>query len=116
MDTAAAANALRASLEALLDNLKIPDTQENKKGENVRISLHHRLEIWSKQQTEYAELCFALKEVGNLGSHGDAVYEKHYFGALEIYAHVLVRLFENNAEEMKKLAKKIRSEIRVRPA
>jgi len=74
--------------------------------------LHGRLEFWSKKQSENAELCFALKEVGNLGSHGEDVSEKHYFGALEIYAHVLVQLFENDAEKMKELAKKIHSEIK----
>ncbi|WP_162896766.1 DUF4145 domain-containing protein [Ruegeria sp. AD91A] len=112
VDVSAAANALRASLEALLDELQVPDTQKNKKGKTVPVSLHRRLEIWSQREKEFAELCFALKEVGNLGSHGETVREKHYFGAMEIFAHVLVQLYENNAAKMKELAKKIRSEIK----
>ena len=112
VDVAAAANALRASLEALLDELQVPETQKNAKGETIRLNLHRRIEIWSKQQNEYAELCFALKEVGNLGSHGESVSDKHFFGALEIYCHVLFQLFDNDAGKMKALAIKITSEIK----
>lgn len=112
VDVSAAANALRASLEALLDKLQIPRSQKSTKGKMVRLTLHKRLEIWSKKQSDFADLCFALKEVGNLGSHGEDVQEKHYFGVLEIYAHVLVQLFENNAVKMKELAEKIKSEIK----
>ena len=112
VDTSAAANAMRASLEALLDELKIPKTQTTKKGDPIPLSLHRRIELWSETHQEYAELCIALKEVGNLGSHGESVREKHYFGALEIYSHVLRQLFENNAAKMKELAEKIRSEIK----
>ena len=112
VDVSAAANALRASLEALLDELQIPRTQKSAKGKMVRLTLHARLEIWSEKQSDFADLCLALKEVGNLGSHGEEVRKKHYFGVLEIYAHVLVQLFENNAMKMKKLAEKIKSEIK----
>jgi len=112
VDVSAAANALRASLEALLDKLQVPDTQNTKKGGTVRLTLHRRLDLWAQKEKEFAELCYALKEVGNLGSHGEAVREKHYFGVLEIFSHVLNQLFENNAAKMKKLAKKIRSEIK----
>lgn len=112
VDLSAASNAMRASLEALLDELKIPATKLNKKKQNVRLNLHQRLDIWSKHEKEYAELCVALKEVGNLGSHGETVREKHFFGALEIYSHVLSQLYENEAEKMKALAKKIRDEIK----
>jgi hypothetical protein len=56
----------------------------------------------------------ALKEVGNLGSHGDSVQSKHYLGSLEIYSHVLKELFENNAAKMKELAQSIREEIKAR--
>lgn len=83
VDISTASNSLRASLEALLDELKIPTAKKTKTGANTRLSLHARLDIWSAQQSEYAELCFALKEVGNLGSHGAVVSEEHYFGALE---------------------------------
>jgi len=112
VDTSAAANAMRASLEALMDEMKVPTTRKSKKDKVVPIFLHDRIQLWSETHKEYADLCFALKEVGNLGSHGETVREKHFFGALEIYAHVLQQLFENNAEKMKELAEKIRSEIK----
>ncbi|CAD0185302.1 hypothetical protein RUESEDTHA_02188 [Ruegeria sp. THAF57] len=98
-----------------MDELKIPTTQKSDKGKVVQISLHRRIELWAETHEDYAELCFALKEVGNLGSHGERVREKHYFGALEIYSHVLTQLFENDAAKMKELAAKIRAEIKGKP-
>lgn len=114
VDTAAAANALRASLEALLDELKIPSHKINTKGETVFIALHFRLEAWAASNKDHAELCLALKEVGNLGSHGDTVKPKHYLGALELYSHVLKNLFDNDAKKMKELAQSIRDEIKAK--
>lgn len=114
VDTAAAANALRAGLEALLDTLKIPRHKKNSKGETVYIALHARLESWAASDKDHAELCLALKEVGNLGSHGDAVSAEHYLGALEIFSHVLADLFVNNAKKMKELAQSIRDEIKAK--
>ena len=115
-DVSAAANALRASLEALLDELKVPEQEKNKYGNTVRMTLHRRLEVWAATEKDNAELCLALKEVGNLGSHGDTVRSKHYFGSLEIYSHVLKELFENNAKKMKDLAQSIRDEIKGKKA
>jgi len=112
VDVSAAANALRASLEELMDELKIPDTIINKKGDTVRANLHQRLDFWSKTQADYADMCLALKEVGNIGSHGGKVRRQHYLDSLTILSHVLAQLYENDAEKMKKLAKKIRSEIK----
>lgn len=112
VDTSAAANAMRASLEALMDEMKVPTSKKTKAGKVVPIYLHERIQLWSETYKEYADLCIALKEVGNLGSHGETVREKHFFGALEIYSHVLQQLFENNAAKMKELAEKIRSEIK----
>jgi Domain of unknown function (DUF4145) len=111
-DVSAAANALRASLEALLGELKVPEQEKNKYGNTVRMTLHRRLEVWAATEKDNAELCLALKEVGNLGSHGYLVQPEHYFGSLEIYSHVLKELFENNAKKMKDLAKSIRDEIK----
>lgn len=111
-DTAAACNAMRASLEALLDELKVPNSAKSAKGKTYRLGLHQRLDSWAQQEKENAELCLALKEVGNLGSHGGTVREKHFFGVMEIYQYVLVQLFENNAERMKQLAAKIRADLK----
>lgn len=110
-DTAAASNALRASLEALLDEMEIPKRKTGSNGKTNYLALNSRLNAWSAIDMNHAELCRALKEVGNVGSHGEAVETKHYLGALEIYSHVLTKLFENNATEMKELAQSIRDEL-----
>lgn len=97
-DVAAAANALRASLEALLTELNVPTVQKNKYEKTVEISLHERLEIWAKNQKDYSDLCMTLKDVGNLGSHGEIVKEELFIGVLEIYGHVLHKLYENDRD------------------
>ncbi|MEX3007307.1 DUF4145 domain-containing protein [Hoeflea sp. TYP-13] len=114
VEASAAANSLRASLEALLDELNVPTHERNKRGETVRMSLHRRLDVWADTNKDHADLCYALKEVGNLGSHGDVVKPKHYFGSLEIYSYVLKELFENNAQKMKELAKNIQDDIKTK--
>ena len=48
VDVSAAANALRASLEVLLDSLKIPRDQKNANGGTVRMPLHRRIDAWSR--------------------------------------------------------------------
>lgn len=114
VDTGAAANAIRASLEALLNEIKIPSHKKNAKGETVYIPLHSRLESWTASNKDHAELCLVLKEVGNIGSHGEMVESKYFFGSLEIYSHVLNEIFENNAMKMKELAQSIRDEIKAK--
>lgn len=116
VEVSAAANALRASLEALLDELNVPTHEQSKKGDTVRMSLHRRLDAWSDTNKDHAELCHALKEVGNVGSHGETVKAKHYSSSLEIYSYVLKELFENDAQKMKELAKSIRDDIKEKKA
>ncbi|WP_372071652.1 DUF4145 domain-containing protein [Tistrella mobilis] len=111
LDAAAAANALRASLEALLDNLGIRRKTERNDGRISYASLQRRLEIWSISDEEHADLCFVLKEIGNLGSHGELVESRHYLGVLGIYSHVLRDIFENDAEKIQCIARKIRNEL-----
>nr|WP_321980124.1 DUF4145 domain-containing protein [uncultured Cohaesibacter sp.] len=116
VDVSAAANALRSSLESLLDEMNVPSQEQSKKGSTVRMSLHRRLEVWSKTNEEHAELCLALKEVGNLGSHGDIVETEHYFSSLKLYSYILKQLFENDAQKMKELAESIRDDIKSKKA
>lgn len=112
VEESAAANALRASLEALLDDLKVPRDELSKNGKTIKMNLHRRIDVWAGTNKDYAELFYSLKEVGNLGSHGELVKARHYFSALEIYSYVLNELYENDAQKMKELAQNIQSEIK----
>ena len=112
IDNSAASNALRASLEAVLDELKVPRTKKNKSGGTSFISLHERIEKASTSLPDFKELFLALKDVGNHGSHGEEVHSEFYSDALEIYSHVIKQLYENDAAEMKALAKKLREKIK----
>lgn len=99
-----AAGALRSSLEFLLDDLKIPREQKDRNGAVQRLSLHRRIELVIEQQKEFSDLFLALKEVGNIGSHGGDVTDKQYSDSLEIFDYVLHDLYKNDAARIKKLA------------
>lgn len=114
INTSAAANSIRASLEHILDDLKIPRTQLSKQEKSVPINLHQRIELAEKQKPELAELFFSLKEVGNLGSHGGTVTDNDYADALEIFSHVLKQLYENDFDRIKKLAQELKETAKKR--
>lgn len=112
-DVSSAATALRISLELLLDEMGIP-RQEKKNGGAKRIDLHRRIEYAAKEDGDYTEMFLALKEVGNLGAHGDDVRHGDYHNSIEIMSHVLVQLYENDSKRIKELALKLRDSIKNR--
>lgn len=112
VDTSAAANALRASLEFVLDELRIPRSQKRRDGSDYRLVLQQRIEAAEKQKPDMKELFLALKDVGNLGSHGGDVTDGDYSDAVEIFAHVLTSLFQNDAQRIKELAQKLSAKMR----
>jgi len=113
LDPSAAANAIRASLEALLDDLKIPRKIKNEKGKVSGAVLDKRLKMWGEKNGTHAELCLALKEVGNFGSHGANVPDNVYIQTLELYEYVLTELYDNKADKAKKNANSIRAQLKM---
>lgn len=111
-DTSAAANALRASLEFVLDELKVPRTQKRDDGSEHRLNLHQRIDAAEKQKPELKDLFLALKDVGNLGSHGGDVADGDYSDAVEIFAHILTSLFQDDAKRIKELAQKLSAKMK----
>jgi hypothetical protein len=60
-DTGACANRLRAAVEALLTDRKIPRSTINKTGKRERISLHARIEKFKQSDEGSAEYLLAIK-------------------------------------------------------
>ncbi len=97
-DTNAAANCLRVSVEHLLDELGIPRTRKNEKGEEVHLDLNSRIHVVensSGKLSGHAKTLHALRIVGNLGSHGEGVKWDHLLDGYFIYEKALSDLLGN---------------------
>lgn len=102
-------NHIRTSLEAVLTDLKIPKSTIGKNKKRQLLSLHSRI---SKLPTKYdnlKEILFALKWLGNSGSHTDSnkVSMSDAIDAYEFLDYLLSEVYEEKSEKIKKKAKKI---------
>lgn len=102
-------NQIRTSLEAVLTDLGIPKFTINKNKKRQILSLHSRI---SKLPTKYNELkviLFALKWLGNSGSHTDSnrVSISDAIDAYEFLDYLLSEVYEEKSEKIIKKAKKI---------
>ncbi len=83
-DLDASANRLRTAVERLLDHLSIPKRKLTKDNKDARMSLHERINQFGQTKPDHKTSLHALKEVGNLGSHGDSVQRHVLFDAFEL--------------------------------
>ena len=103
---ASSANHLRIALEKLLDYLKIKKLrlQDSKR---ITISTHGRINLLPQKFCKFKELFFAIKWLGNNGSHAQDVSMDDVMDAYDIFEIILDELFDNKTREISKLAKKI---------
>lgn len=106
-DPPSAANHLRIAIEDLLTFIKIK-RYEVKKKRRVLLSLHRRIELIPKKRGHLQDLFFAVKWLGNAGSHsGEAVKKDDVLDAYEIMDEILNDLFVKKTDRAKQLAKQI---------
>jgi hypothetical protein len=98
VDLSSCANKIRVSLERLLDALDVP--------EGALSNRIHAAESNNKLQTE---VFHALREVGNVGSHGSGTRREVVLDAFEIYEDQLHKLFDPRGSRVATLTKRIRS-------
>jgi len=99
VDLSSCANKIRVSLERLLDSLGLPESP----------TLAKRIESQGADKLR-SEVFHALREVGNVGSHGSGVRREVVLTAFEIYEHQLDILFRpSTGLRIETLAKKIRA-------
>jgi len=106
VDTSAAANRLRASVEYLLDFLEVP-RESTKNGKTRRLDLNGRIEIYEQQNSEHAPSLTALRMIGNLGSHGESVQREALLDAFEIYEYTLEELCGQRKSRIEELRQKL---------
>ncbi len=122
-DRGACANRLRAAIERLLTHLKVPRTSLDKdKHERHRLSLHGRIKRFEAKDRELATAMYAVKWLGNEGSHTGKLQQDDLLDAFELTHHLLSALFippdKNRVIELAKAIhrrKKPRSQHRPRP-
>jgi hypothetical protein len=70
-DLGSCANRLRAAVETLLDERKIPRTTPNKNRRREPIPLHVRIEKFTQVDPRSGRFLLAIKWIGNAGSHAN---------------------------------------------
>ena len=98
-DLSSCANKIRASLERLLDARKVPEVG----------TLDARIRSMEGADKIQTEIFHALREVGNVGSHGSGVRREMVLAAFEIYENQLHKLYDPRGSRVETLAKKIRA-------
>lgn len=107
-DQGACVSRLRTSLEALLDNKKIPHQGLSAKKKLKRYTLFERIDLFEQKfgDPDNAESMHALRTIGNLGTHGSQVAEDILFDAMDVYEDALLELYEGKTAKLK--AKKLK--------
>jgi Domain of unknown function (DUF4145) len=99
-----AANRLRASIESLLTEQKIPKTKLNKKKKRYQLTTHNRIELLTEKNSEVGMLLEAVKWIGNDGSHDSVLSFADVINGLEIYSLALSLLYDDSSAAIKKKA------------
>jgi len=102
----ASSGCLRIALERLLDNLKVKKF-ENKKNKRIQISLHRRIESLPKKFLRFKDLFFAIKWLGNAGSHHHKITIDDVMDAYDIFEEILNELFDHKTEKIRKMVKQV---------
>src|SRR5690606_927123 len=102
-----ASNCVRIALEELLTELGIKRFAVTG-GKRRIISLHTRIGLLPTRYAELRDLLFAIKWLGNSGSHADsAISIDDVMDAYELIDHVLQELYAQRSKKAKELAKVI---------
>jgi hypothetical protein len=103
----AAANNIRVGIEQLLTELKIKRFN-SVKGKRRFINLHIRITLLPSQYSGIKDLIFAIKWLGNSGSHsGESIGMDDVMDAYEFLEHILEEIYGKKAKKLKALAKKV---------
>jgi len=106
-DAPSAANHVRVALENLLTHLKIK-RYELRGQKRTFLALHRRIQLLPAKYNHLQDLFFAVKWLGNAGSHSDKTVTKDdVLDAYEIMEEILQDLFVKKTKRVKRLAKQI---------
>ncbi|MER5555986.1 DUF4145 domain-containing protein [Streptomyces sp. NPDC002793] len=110
LDPSAAANRIRAAVEALLDDQKTIREKTNGAGKAIRLSLDNRIATFKTalpQHADAADLLLAVKWIGNVGSHEDVLRISDVLEGVEFLDHALSLIYDKNRDDVKKRASEV---------
>lgn len=106
-DSEACANKIRSTVEILMDILKVKKSTITTSRKRKALSLHGRIQLYQTKNKQIGDLLLAIKWIGNSGSHTGKVTRDDTLDAYRILEYVLITLFQNDADELNKIAKQI---------
>jgi len=105
------ANHIRIALELVLNFLKIKKFKI-KNHERNRITLHRRIELLPSKYNDLKPLFYAVKWLGNAGSHSDRqLIKDNVLDSYEIMDLLLQEIYDKKQKQVKKLAKQINKKM-----
>jgi hypothetical protein len=118
-DYGACATKIRTSVERLMDHFKVAkfrvakdQRRPNAPGKLKPLDLSARIDkfISATGSVVHKDHLHALRIVGNLGTHNNALNRGELLDAFEIYEHALSELIDKKSAQIGKLAKKLRKQ------
>ncbi|UXY24934.1 DUF4145 domain-containing protein (plasmid) [Streptomyces cynarae] len=109
LDPNAAANRIRAAVEALMDDRGVIRMKPGRT-KPVRLSLDNRIAIFETalpQQADAAELLLAVKWIGNVGTHEDVLLIPDVLEGVEFMDDALSLIYDTNRDDIKKRASEV---------
>jgi hypothetical protein len=107
IDPSASANYVRKTVDAILTNKKIKRFFINKRGKKAPVILHNRIVEFEKSKPDIAKKLFAIKWLGNEGSHTDRMTKNDILDAYEILEEVIDDLYVGHRKLVEKKVSKI---------
>jgi hypothetical protein len=112
----ACANSIRSAVELLLTHFRVRRTTRNEKGKRVFLSLHSRIELFRRVNSELADALMAVKWIGNAGSHAHPLKREDLLDGYQLMDHVLDELFVQRDKQIARLSREINRRKRPRSA
>lgn len=101
-----AANSIRISLEELMTVLGV-QRYTNKNGRRNRLLLHNRINKLPEKYDEIKDMLYAVKWIGNDGSHNNNIPLVDIISSYEIMEYVLDLIYNKKMTHLNAFAKKI---------
>lgn len=107
IDKSACANAIRTTVEVILNDKKVLKSAITKGKKRRSLSLHERIELYEKKNCEVAKYLMAIKWIGNAGSHEGELTSDDILDGLDLLKYALEKLYTMHDKEIAQITKKI---------
>ncbi len=104
-DMKASANAIRTSLELLMDAQKVKRTFKDKSGKRRPVTLHARIAEFGNSSPDLKQYLVATKWIGNAGSHVGELTREELLLGFDLLNHAIYELYEKKVQQRSLLRK-----------